>query len=239
MGKKMGWAVGVAGAVLGIYYFYLIQLYVWVVLDAGLVILMSYAYLKKDKKNPQTENAIRLVIGFVMFLMTMFVFQGLMTTIELVTALGSLVSTYCLAQKKIRVGWLVAFFSHTLSWFLARGKAQMVLAWFQVGSALVALAGVSNIKGEETSIQEFSATLDKRLLKLEAQLEALPGQIWRQEVEDNGLCTKLVMVVSTVGLITGLFTCHAAWWWYCSLLIFVCGAAVLEEIEYRKHSRGE
>lgn len=140
--KKVGWIFGVIAALLAFFYFYLLGMYIYTVLELGLIVLMGYGFFKKQKKNPQVEVMIRVVLAVVMLTLALFAFNGLITIVELVSSLGLLWGTYYLTHEKIRAGWLLYVVGHTTAAYLGINKDQMFFADFQIASAIVSLVGM-------------------------------------------------------------------------------------------------
>jgi hypothetical protein len=144
-GQKTGWLVGAVGAVLGLFYFYLIGLYVFTALDLGLIVIMGYGYLKTEN-NPKVENIIRMVTMVVMILLAGFVFSGSLTIMELVSSASSLMATYYLTHGKNSRGWMLYLVGHVFGAIVGYGRDLNFLADFQVASAIVSLAGLAKEK---------------------------------------------------------------------------------------------
>ena len=141
IGKKSGWLIGAIAASLAIFYFYFIGLYVYTVLEVGLVILMSYGFFKKDEKKPKTEMIIRLVTVVVMLIQTGLAFKGMITIVELSSSLGLVVGTFFLTHQKIKAGWILYGIGHILTAILGYNKGQQFFADFQIASAIVSFIG--------------------------------------------------------------------------------------------------
>lgn len=143
IGKKSGWLLGSIAAFLAVIYFYLIGLYIFTVLEIGIMILMGYGFWKKDEKNPKVEFLIRLVILVVMVTLTFFVFSGLISIAELTSSLFFLFGTFFLTHRKERLGWVLYCVAHIFSSYVGYKKDQDFFADFQVASAIVCFAGAT------------------------------------------------------------------------------------------------
>ena len=139
-GKKAGWLVGVVAAVLAIFYFYLLGLYVYTVLELGLVVLMGWGFFKTSE-NPRVETLIRLTTAVVMIFLAALAFGGLLTIVELMSSIGMLSGTYYLTHKRVRLGWGISVGAHLLAWWVGISKEQQIFADFQLASAIVCLVG--------------------------------------------------------------------------------------------------
>lgn len=144
VGRKSGWLVGAIAATLATVYFFRIQLYVYTVLELGLIILMGYGFWCHQHKNPRVESFIHWVVALVMLAMTCFVFSGLMTVIEFASSVGLLVGTFFLTHDKLWLGWFLYTVAHGLAAILGYHKGQPFFADFQVASAIVSFVGLMN-----------------------------------------------------------------------------------------------
>ena len=139
--KKVGWLLGAVAATFGVFYFYLIGLYVYTALEVGLIILMGYGFLKKDHKNPAMETVIRLVTIAVMLALAYFAFSGMITIVELGSSLGLLLGTFFLTHRQQKTGWILYVLAHVLAAYLGYNKGQQFFADFQIASAIVCIVG--------------------------------------------------------------------------------------------------
>ncbi len=140
--RKDGWLWGAVGCLLAIVYFYLIHLFVYMVMDVGLVILMTYGYLKKDAKRPMVELTIQITSAVVMIIMAYCAFNGMLTVLELVSAMGMLIGTYLLSHEKVRIGWILYAITGVLAVFVCIEKYQQVLVVFQICQVVFALFAI-------------------------------------------------------------------------------------------------
>ena len=144
-GKRLGWFIGTIAATLAFFYFLLLGLYIYTVLEVGLVVLMGYGFLhRRSRRNKKVERVLHYTIAIIMTVLAYFVFSGLMTMIEFVGAVTMLSGTYYLTHNKMRLGWAVYGVSHIFVIILAIYANQMFFAHFQMASAIVALVGVIN-----------------------------------------------------------------------------------------------
>ncbi len=138
-GEKTGWLWGAIGCLLAVCYFYRLHLLVYMVLDIGMVVLMTYGYLKKGAKRPLVELTIQIVSAIVMVVMAYSAFMGVLTLIELASAIGILIGTYVLTHGKVRAGWILYAVANTLTVVVAFKKHQHIFADFQIAQVVVAL----------------------------------------------------------------------------------------------------
>ena len=150
--ERWGWLVGVVAAVLSIFYFYLIELYVFTALEFGLVVLMGYGFLPEKNKTSKTEKWIHIAIIVVMSALAYFVFSGLMTIYEFLSAVGMLIGTYyLLTHKKMQLGWLLYGLAHILAAVIGYDKQQEFFADFQIASVIVSAIGILQARKTKSS----------------------------------------------------------------------------------------
>jgi len=133
--KKTGWLIGAIGAVMGTLYFSLLHLYCFAVLDAGLVILMSYGFIAKAQKNQKVENVLHLVILLAMLSLGYFAFSGVMTVVQFFSSALLLMGTYLLTHQKTSWGWILAA-------IVGYKVGQMFFADFQIASTIISIVGL-------------------------------------------------------------------------------------------------
>ncbi len=141
VGKKTGWLVGAFAAVLAVTYFFLLKLYIFTVLEFGLVILMGYGYWAKEETNSSVEKLIQKLILTIMTILAIFAFTGMMTVYEFTGAILMLLGTYYLTHRKEAVGWLLYGISHLFAAYVTNQKGQQFFADFQIASAVVSGIG--------------------------------------------------------------------------------------------------
>jgi len=144
--KKSGWLVGAFAAALGVYYFYLIGLFVYTGLEVGLVILMGYGFFKKEKRSPLVEMFIQSVTVLVMLLLTLMAYQGFMTALELASSLFMVVGTYLLTHNRKLAGWTIYAMAHAMAATLGFHKDQQLFADLQIASSIVSAVGAIKSK---------------------------------------------------------------------------------------------
>lgn len=140
IGKRTGWLLGVIAAFLAGFYFYYLELYVYTILEIGLIVLMGYGFLI-IKKQPRVERFIHGVIIILMVILSYFVFDGMLTIYEFISSIGMLVGTYFLTHERAMLGWLCYTVGHLLSVYVMYSKDQSFFADFQLASAIVSSVG--------------------------------------------------------------------------------------------------
>lgn len=141
LGKKSGWAVGAAAALMAIAYFGLLGLVVFTTLEIGLVILFAYGLLR-NARNQKMEGMIRLAVGVVMSILAYLAWQGLMTAVEWISATLMLGGTYLFLRGHNRWAWGTYVLSHAMAAWMGLGKDQEFFAIFQIASSLVSVIGL-------------------------------------------------------------------------------------------------
>jgi len=140
--RRIGWLLGVIGASLAVAYFILLKLYVFTVLEFGLIGLMGYGFLVKGKKNLRVEKLINLLILIVMATLTYFMSVGMLTVMELGGSIGLLFGTYYLTHSHPKLGWIFYACGHGCAIYVGYHKSQWIFAIFQSLSVLVSLYGL-------------------------------------------------------------------------------------------------
>lgn len=143
VGQKSGWLVGAFAAFLAVLYFYGIGLYIYTALELGLIVLMTYGYFKKEKKNQAVETTIRFLTVVVMTAIAFFAFSGRLTIVELFSTSGLLWGTYLMTHDRLNLGWAVCAVAHVFAGYLGYNKGQTIFADFQVASAIVSVVGAT------------------------------------------------------------------------------------------------
>jgi|SRR3989344_7396558 len=141
IGKKMGWLLGVIAAALSIFYFFLLHLYIFTILEVGLVVLMGYGFFRKEHMSAYVERLIHATIIIVMTALVYFVFNGFMTVMEFCESIFMLTGTYYLTHKRVQLGWFLYGCAHIFLTIVAYGVDQEFFANFQIASGIVAFAG--------------------------------------------------------------------------------------------------
>lgn len=154
IGKRTGWLVGVIAATLSVVYFFLLDLYIFTVLEIGLFVLMGYGYLKGKRTSAREELLVRVALTCVMGALIYFVFTGIMTVVEFFGAALMLWGTYLLTHDFVRWGWAIYGVSHCLAAAVGYWKLQPFFADFQIASAIVGVVGA--IRGGNSVIRSSS-----------------------------------------------------------------------------------
>ncbi len=148
--KRAGWLVGAVAAMLAIFYFALLELYVYTALEFGLVALMVYGFCKKKHARPRVEMWIRALTVTTMCILGYFAWDGLITGAELCSSLGLLWGTFFLTHHKPRTGWMLSVVGHGFGAYLGHCKDQQFFMDFQIASLVVSVVGVMKVSNTKT-----------------------------------------------------------------------------------------
>jgi hypothetical protein len=121
------------------------------VAEIGLLVLMFYGLLLKEKTSAKITNAIQIITTITICALACFTFSGKLTIIEFTASGLILAGTYFLTQKNFRLGWLIMLLSHLCAAYLGISKNQDFFAHFQIASAIVSFAGAIKTKSPSTA----------------------------------------------------------------------------------------
>lgn len=156
VGKKMGWALGVLGALLATCYFVLLRRPVFTVFEIGLCVLMFYGLLKGADKSVKVELSIRIVTTALMLAVTTFAFRGDLVLLEFLASVSLMWGTYLLTTRYKRMAWALHILAHGCAALFADGIGQLFFRDMQIASAIVAVAGTfTHNNGAESSQNLF------------------------------------------------------------------------------------
>jgi len=141
IGKKNGWLLGAIAGLLAIFYFFLLKLQIYVVMEFGVFVLMFYGFIVKKEKNQKVELIINLFLVSMLGIFSYFVFTGILTIIEFSSSVSFLMGTYYLTHSKPQLGWILFILAHTGSTYLGFLKGEDFFGAFQVASIIVAIIG--------------------------------------------------------------------------------------------------
>ncbi len=147
--KKFGWLIGVIAAVFGVFYFYHLDMMMYVALEASTIILMGYGFLKNDGSSIKIKIFVGLVTSISMLALAISAFVGIMTIVEFISTSSFLAGTYLILYKKLRWGWFLFVIGHVFSAVLGWEKDQNVFLVFQILSAAVSVYAVKKFKNQE------------------------------------------------------------------------------------------
>lgn len=148
--NPIGWWMGAIAALLAIYYFILLNLFVYAVGEIGLFVLTVYGALVKEKDR-NIEKKIELITFFIALFLAFFTFQGQLTILEFFSSVGMLVAFYLLHPKngmwKMKWGWAVLAATHLTAAHIGYIRHQEMFAHFQIASSIVGIGGA--LKNED------------------------------------------------------------------------------------------
>ncbi|HCY17856.1 MAG: hypothetical protein UR70_C0009G0001 [Candidatus Nomurabacteria bacterium GW2011_GWB1_35_20] len=139
--NSTGWLMGSIAGILAIFYFFLLELYVYMVMEFGIFVLMFYGFLIGKEKNTKTELIINWFLIGILGAFAYFVFSGILTIVEFFSSIAFLLGTYYLIHTKPRLGWILYVLAHAGSTYLGFEKKENFFATFQLASVIVAIIG--------------------------------------------------------------------------------------------------
>ncbi|MCM2339212.1 MAG: nicotinamide mononucleotide transporter [Burkholderiales bacterium] len=142
--ERYAWLVGSFAGFLAIFYFLIIGLHIYVIMEFGVFVLMFYGFLVKkndSQKNPKTELVINFFIIGLLCVFMYFVFNGILTVIEFFSSVTFLLGTYYLTHTKPRLGWMLFILAHLGSTYLGFKKGEIFFGIFQIASGIIAIVG--------------------------------------------------------------------------------------------------
>jgi hypothetical protein len=113
IGKNSAWLLGAIAGLLAIFYFFLLELQIYVVMEFGVFVLMFYGFIAKKEKNQKIELIINLFLVSMLGIFSYFVFTGILTIVEFISSVTFLLGTYYLTHSKPRLGWILFILAHS------------------------------------------------------------------------------------------------------------------------------
>jgi hypothetical protein len=147
--KKSGWAIGAIGCFIAMWYLYLLKLYVFTILEIGLIVLMMYGYLAGKEKKDSVEKLIIAFLIIVMASLTYFLFEGSITVYQFIGGTTLIIGTYCLTHGKPITGWILYCIGHLVTAYIGYNTKpipQTFFADFQIASAIVSIVAIVKIR---------------------------------------------------------------------------------------------
>lgn len=151
IGKRAGWTLGLIASSVSVYYFFRIELYIFMVPEVGFAVLMWYALGKGKDVNPHVEFFLRVMLTAMMAFLAYFLFGGPMTVVECIAALLSMWAMYFLTHDHVRRGWTILAVGHCLAAFVFDAKGQVFFSHIQIASIFLAIGGA--VKGGNSVIE--------------------------------------------------------------------------------------
>lgn len=142
--KRSGWLFGAFAAILAIFYFFSVGLYVYTTLEFGLIVLMVFGFLKEKSKN--IDNLVRIFTLVIMIVIGCITFKGSLTFFELTSSISLLLGMYLLAKQYYTWGWFASIIAHGSACYIGYCMKQDFFANFQLASAFIACIGVYQSK---------------------------------------------------------------------------------------------
>jgi len=142
--NPIGWLMGAIAAMIAIFYFLFLNLFVYAIGEIGLFVLMIYgAIIKKEIRD--VERVIQFVTFLVALVLTFLTFQGHLTILEFFSSVGMLIAFYLLHPKnsmwKMKWGWAMLAATHLTAAHIGYVKHQEMFAHFQIASSILGIGG--------------------------------------------------------------------------------------------------
>ena len=149
LGKRTGWLLGTIGSILAITYFFVLGLYVYTVLEFGLIALMVYGIVR-NTRNTSVEWVIRAITILTMAGVGYLAYRGTITLLELVSSIAVLIGTYLLVTKQ-KYGWLLYIVFHLCAIYISLQVHQYIFMLFQILSLPIAIYAILKTKISSTT----------------------------------------------------------------------------------------
>lgn len=137
--KKSGWMSGIAIGLISGFYFWAIGLKILAVAEFGFFLVMLYGYLRHTRPSLRTTFWINLVLSILSIFLCYFLFLGLLTVIETISALSFIWGGYLLAIHQKISGWFLLLLAHAATATASFYAEQTIFAGLQVISGLVCI----------------------------------------------------------------------------------------------------
>jgi len=164
--EKHPWILGSIGCVSAMTYFYLLKdLPVYVIMEAGALVLMIYGWIVRTEK----ESTKWVIRGFTLLFMTaaaIGAFKGQLTFFEFVSSVTFLVGTYYLHPLRSfwerKWGWVLYVLAHGFAMQVGFLKGQETFMDFQIASMLLSIVAVfRGLKKHGSALNEKDCTMGK------------------------------------------------------------------------------
>jgi hypothetical protein len=140
--RKSGWISGIViGATSG-FYFFAIGLKILAVAEFGFFLVMVYGFVRRTKPSLQITFWVNLILSLISISLCYFMFIGLLTLIETISALSFIWGGYQLAINKKVSGWFLLLCAHIATAITSFYASQTIFSALQVISGLVCIYAV-------------------------------------------------------------------------------------------------
>lgn len=140
--KKSGWMSGIAIGLISGFYFWVIDLKILGVAEFGFFLVMLYGYLRHTRPSLRTTIWINAVLSVISISLCYFLFIGVLTVIETISALSFIWAGYLLAIEKRVSGWFLMLLAHAATATVSFYAGQTLFAGLQVISGIVCVCAM-------------------------------------------------------------------------------------------------
>lgn len=140
--KKSGWLSGIVIGLISVFYFWSINLRILAVAELGFFLVMLYGYIRHTQSSPRTTLWINLILSIISLILCYFLFVGLLTIIETISALSFIWGGYKLAINKQIDGWFFLLLAHVATAISSFYAYQIIFASMQLISGIVCLYAI-------------------------------------------------------------------------------------------------
>ena len=137
--KKSGWMSGIAIGLISGFYFWAVGLKILAVAEFGFFLVMLYGYIQHTRPSLRKTFLINLVLSILSLFLCYFLFVGVLTVVETVSALTFIWGGYLLAIKHYVFGWFLLLLAHATTATASFYAGQTIFAGLQVISGLVCI----------------------------------------------------------------------------------------------------
>ena len=137
--KKSGWLSGIAIGLISGFYFWTIGLKILGVAEFGFFLVMLYGYIRHASPSLRATFWINLALSILSISLCYFLFVGVLTVVETISALTFIWGGYFLAIKQKVSGWFLLMLAHATTATASFYAGQTIFAGLQVISGLVCI----------------------------------------------------------------------------------------------------
>jgi hypothetical protein len=150
LGRKSGWASGMAIGLLSGFYFWAIGLKILAVAELGFFVVMLYGYLLHVSPSKKGMLHINLVMSALSVFLCYFLFTGYLTLVEAISSLSFIWGGYLLSSTQKELGWLLFVVAHAATSYASFHAEQHIFAALQVASAIICIYAAIKYAGLRT-----------------------------------------------------------------------------------------
>lgn len=135
--KKSGWLSGIAIGLISGFYFWNIGLEILAIAELGFFLVMLFGYIQHTNPSLQTKFWVNIALSGISLSFCYFLFVGLLTIIETVSALSFIWGGYQLAINWKFSGWLILLLAHIATAISSFYAGQSIFAGMQIVSGFI------------------------------------------------------------------------------------------------------